>query len=62
MNNVAVTYCTAGRYKDTLPLHEQVLTMRVRVLDGDYPDTLASMRNLAATCHALGQYERALKV
>jgi Tetratricopeptide repeat len=42
-----------------LPLLEQALAARRRVLGDDHPDTLTLMNNLALTRHALGDLEGA---
>jgi Tetratricopeptide repeat len=48
-----------GQYRQALALDEQTLTRRQQVLGDDHPDTLASMNNLAATRHALGDLDGA---
>ena len=46
-NNLATAYQEAGRAAEAIPLHEQTLADRERVLGPDHPDTLASRNNLA---------------
>jgi TIR domain/Tetratricopeptide repeat/NB-ARC domain len=48
-----------GQYRQALPLGEQALAARRRVLGDDHPDTLYSMNNLAQTRHALGDLDGA---
>ena len=43
-----------------IPLHEQTLADRLRVLGADHPDTLASRNNLAYAYQAAGDLGRAI--
>ena len=43
----------AGRAAEAIPLHEQTLADRERVLGPDHPDTLTSRDNLAVARAAL---------
>ena len=47
-NNLAESYLAAGRAAEAIPLFEQTLAVRKRVLGPDHPDTLTSRNNLAA--------------
>ena len=53
-NNLAAAYQAAGRAAEAIPLYEQTLADRERVLGPDHPDTLTSRNNLAAARAALG--------
>ena len=46
-HNLAAAYEAAGRLGEAIPLFEQTLADRERVLGPDHPDTLASRNNLA---------------
>lgn len=48
-----------GQYRQALPLEEQALAARRRVLGEDHPDTLGSMHNLAETRRDLGDLDDA---
>jgi tetratricopeptide (TPR) repeat protein len=60
MNNLAVAYQDNGQLKKALPLFEETLAKRKRVLGADHPDTLTSMNNLASAYRADGQLKKAL--
>jgi hypothetical protein len=53
-NNLALAYWEAGRAAEALPLFEQTLPDRERVLGPDHPDTLGSRNNLATAYHQAG--------
>ena len=46
-NNLADAYQAAGDLGRAIPLYEQTLADRQRVLGADHPDTLGSRNNLA---------------
>ena len=46
-NNLTVAYRAAGRAAEAIPLHEQALADRERLLGPDHPSTLRSRGNLA---------------
>ncbi len=48
-------YQKAGRTAEAIPLFEQTLAARERVLGPDHPDTLGSRNNLAAAYRAAGR-------
>ena len=50
----------AGRTAEAIPLHEQTLADRERVLGPDHPDTLAPRSNLAAAYLAAGRTAEAI--
>ena len=52
--NLALAYADAGRAAEDIPLFEQALASRDRVLGPDHPATLASRTNLAAAYQAIG--------
>ena len=54
-NNLATAYQAAGRAAEAIPLHEQTLADRERVLGPDHPDTLASRNNLANAYQEAGR-------
>jgi hypothetical protein len=43
-----------------LPLYEECLEKRKRVLGDDHPSTLSSLNNLAGLFHDKGEYDHAL--
>ncbi len=49
---VVAAYRAAGRAAEAMPLHEQTLAARERVLSPEHPSTLISRDNLAAACQA----------
>ena len=53
-NNLADAYQSAGRLDRAIPLYEQTLADRERVLGPDHPDTLASRNNLAYAYQSAG--------
>ncbi|MCF3172368.1 toll/interleukin-1 receptor domain-containing protein [Streptomyces sioyaensis] len=59
-NNLGDAYRAAGDLGRAIPLHEQTLTDRVRVLGEDHPDTLNSRNNLATAHYAKGNLGRAI--
>jgi tetratricopeptide (TPR) repeat protein len=54
LHQMAVFMRSRGQYRQALPLHEQAVAGRRRVLGDDHPDTLISMSNLALARRALG--------
>lgn len=44
-----------GRYQQALTLHEQAVAASRRLLGNGHPDTLATMNDLDAVCHELGE-------
>ena len=59
-NNLAGAYRAAGDLGRAIPLYEQTLADRLRVLGADHPDTLASRNNLAYAYQAAGDLGRAI--
>ncbi len=60
MNNLAVSYHSAGRLDEAIPLLEETLRLRKAKLGDDHPDTLASMYNLAAGYRSAGRLDEAI--
>ena len=61
-NNLANAYQAAGRLDDAIPLHEQTLNDRTRILGPHQPDTLTTRNNLASAYRAAGRFEDADKL
>jgi tetratricopeptide (TPR) repeat protein len=59
-NNLAGAYQAAGDLGRAIPLHEQALADRARVLGADHPSTLTSRNNLAGVYRAAGDLGRAI--
>ena len=59
-NNLASAYGAAGRLAEALPLLEQTLTDRERLLGTEHPDTLTSRGNLALAYQDAGRLAEAL--
>ncbi|WP_344243861.1 tetratricopeptide repeat protein, partial [Microlunatus panaciterrae] len=59
-NNLAYAYRSAGDLGRAIPLYEQTLPDRERVLGPDHPDTLASRNNLAGAYQSAGDLGRAI--
>ena len=53
-------YLQEGRDDLAIPLFEEVLAERVRVLDADHPRTLVSRNNLAYAYQAAGRHHEAI--
>ena len=51
-----------GMYDRALPIYEDCLAKRKRVLGEDHPDTLALLNNLAFLFESMGEYDRALPI
>jgi tetratricopeptide (TPR) repeat protein len=49
-----------GQYKQALPLSQQALEIRGKILGTDHPDYAAFLNNLAVLYESMGQYEQAL--
>ena len=58
--NIAYAYQAAGRTAEAIPLLEQALTDRERILGADHPDTLTSRNNLAAAYQDAGRTGEAI--
>ena len=58
-NARAHQYLQEGRDDLAVPLFEEVLADRVRVLGADHPQTLTSRNNLAGAYHAVGRVDDA---
>lgn len=54
-NNLAGAYQAAGRVTEAIPLYEQTLFDRERVLGPDHPSTLGSRNNLAGAYRVAGR-------
>ncbi len=59
-NNLACAFESAGRLTEAIPLHEQVLADRIRVLGEYHPQTLASRNNLACAFESAGRLTEAI--
>jgi len=57
-NNLANT--AAGQLNDAIPLYQQNLASRQRILGEDHPDTIASRNNLAAAYWRAGKLTEAI--
>ena len=60
MNALAELFRRKGEYDRALPLYEECLSKRKRVLGDEHPDTLKSLNNLAALFYCKGEHDRAL--
>ncbi len=49
-----------GEYNDALPLYEECLVKRKRILGDDHPDTLQSLHRVAVLFDRKGEHQRAL--
>ena len=61
-NTRAHQYLQEGRDDLAIPLFEEVLADRVRVLGDDHPDTLTSRNNLAHAYQAAGRHHEAINL
>ena len=61
-NNLAGAYQTAGRLDEAIPLHEQNLEDRTRILSPHHPDTLNSRNNLAGAYDDAGRLDDAIEL
>ena len=59
-NNLADAYQEAGRVAEAIPLYEQILADRERVLGPDHPGTLTSRNNLAFAYQEAGRVAEAI--
>ena len=59
-NNLAGAYQTAGRLDEAIPLHEQNLEDRTRILGPHHPDTLTARNNLAGAYQTAGRLDEAI--
>ena len=59
-NNLAGAYQTAGRLDEAVPLYEQTLEDRTRILGPHHPDTLTSRNNLAGAYRDAGRLDEAV--
>ena len=59
-NNLAGAYQEAGRLDEAIPLYEQTLEDRTRILGPDHPHTLASRNNLAYAYQEAGRLNEAI--
>ena len=59
-NNLAGAYQTAGRLDEAIPLYEQNLEDRTRILGPHHPDTLTARNNLAYAYHDAGRLNEAI--
>ena len=57
---IASAYESAGRLSDAIPLFEQILNDRIRILGNDHPDTLISRDNLAGAYQDAGRLNEAI--
>ena len=59
-NNLAGAYQAAGRLDEAIPLYEQNLEDRTRILGPHHPDTLTARNNLANAYHDAGRLNEAI--
>ena len=59
-NNLASAYQDAGRLDEAIPLYEQTLEDRTRILGPHHPDTLISRHNLASAYYDAGRLDAAI--
>jgi ATP-binding cassette, subfamily B, bacterial len=59
-STLAEAYRAAGRTEEAVPLHEQILATRQRVLGPDDPSTLGARNNLANALRAAGRTDEAV--
>mgnify|MGYP000945399341 CR=1 FL=1 len=59
-NNLAGAYRDAGRLDEAIPLYEQTLEDRTRILGPHHPDTLTSRDGLAYAYQAAGRLDEAI--
>ena len=59
-NNLAGAYQAAGRLNEAIPLYQQNLKDRTRILSPHHPDTLNSRNNLANAYHDAGRLNEAI--
>ena len=59
-NNLAGAYQTAGRLDEAIPLYEQNLEDRTRILGPHHPRTLTARNNLAGAYQAAGRLNEAI--
>ena len=60
MNALGSLFGFKGEYDCALPLYQECLEKRKRILGDDHPDTLASINNLAALFRSKCEYDHAL--
>ncbi len=60
MSALAEIFRRKGDYNRALPLFEECLAKRKRIIGEDHPDTLNSLNNLASVFDDKGDYDRAL--
>ena len=60
LNNLGDLYNAMGQYEKALPLYQQVVSIRAKVLGVEHPDYAASLNNLGILYRKTGQYEKAL--
>ena len=61
-NGLGIAYRTLGRTADAIPLFEETLAARERLLDRDHPDTLTSRSNLAIAYADSGRLDDAIRL
>lgn len=62
MENVAVIYASVGRLGEALKLHEDVLTLRRKLLGAGHAETLKAMGNLVTSYAAAGRRDEAFQL
>jgi CHAT domain-containing protein/Tfp pilus assembly protein PilF len=60
LNNLAILYYQMGQYDKALPLYEQALAIRKKVLGEEHRGYANSLNNLAILYYQMGQYDKAL--
>ena len=61
-NNLAYAYQSAGRLGDAIPLYEETLADRLRVLGPNHPATFGSKNNLAVAYWEAGRPQDAISL
>jgi tetratricopeptide (TPR) repeat protein len=62
MSALGTLFMYQGKENRALPMHEECLTKRKRILGNDHPDTLTSLNDLAMLFENIFQYDRALSM
>ena len=60
--NLALLFDSKGDYDRALPMYEECLAKRKRVLGEDHPDTLSTLNGLAILFRNRRDYDRALPI
>ncbi|THD19271.1 Kinesin light chain [Fasciola hepatica] len=57
LNNLAVLYAKASRFKDAEPLCRRALAIREKLFGPNHPDVAKQLNNLALLCQSQGRFE-----